>query len=146
MAGSFKDAFEVKILDAIFRTNTGVTVETALGLGADKLYIGLYTTTPSDSAAGTEVTGGSYARVEIDRNLTGAQWDAPAGSPTTTSNSVVLNFPTATANWGTVNGMAIHDLSSGGVQIMWADLTVAKAVNNGDTASFAIGDIDVTLD
>lgn len=137
MAGSMTDVFEKKILDNIFRS-------ASLGLDATNVFIGLFTVGPSDSAAGTEVVGGSYARVAVNR--TGTGWDVAAGALATTSNTNAVSFPTATANWGTVTHFGIFDASIVGNLLYWADLTTPKAVNNGDTASFAAGAIDVTQD
>lgn len=106
------------------------------------VYIALYTVAPSDTGGGTEVTGGAYARVSFTNNAT--NW--PASASGLKSNGVAVTFATATANWGTIVAFGIFDAVTGGNLLYWADLTTSKAVNNGDTASFAIGDIDVTED
>jgi hypothetical protein len=140
MAGSMTDYFEKKVLDYVFRN-------TSMGLDATNLWIGLFPTAtpPSDSAAGTEVSGGSYARVAVVR--TGAGFDAAAGaSPATTSNTAVITFPTASGSWGTVTHFGIFDASTAGNLLYWADLTASKSVGSGDTASFAAGTLDVTQD
>lgn len=137
MAGSATDVWEKKVLDHIFRS-------ASLGLDATNVWIGLFTAAPSDSAAGTEVTGGSYARVAVVR--TGAGWDVAAGALALTSNTGTVTFPAATANWGTVTHFGIFDAATVGNLLFWADLTVSKVVNNGDTASFAAGAIDITCD
>jgi hypothetical protein len=38
------------------------------------------------------------------------------------------------------------DAVSGGNFMYWGDLTASKTVNNGDTAKFPVGDIDITED
>ena len=138
MAGSATDIWEKKILDHIFRN-------ASLGLDATNVWVGLFTGAPSDSAAGTEVSAGSYARVAVIR--TGAGWDAAAGdSPSLTDNTGAVTFTTATANWGTVTHFGIFDAATTGTLLYWGDLTTTKVVNNGDTASFAAGTIDITQD
>lgn len=138
MAGSMTDVFEKKVLDHIFRN-------ASLGLDATNVWVGLFTVAPSDSAAGTEVTGGAYARVAVVR--TGAGWDAAAGaSPATTSNTGAITFPTASAAWGTVTHFGIFDAATAGNLLYWADLAASKAVGSGDSASFAAGALDVTQD
>lgn len=136
MAGSFSDYTETKVLDHIF----GNTAYSAPGT----LYVALFTAAPSDSGGGTEVTGGSYARVSKTNNATNFP-NATGTSPTTKSNGTVVTFPTATANWGTVVAMGVFDASSSGNLIAWADLTASKVVNNGDTASFAVSSLVITL-
>lgn len=134
--GSFGDYLENKVLDHVF----GAAVYTAPAT----VYVALYTVIPTDAnASGTEVTGGSYARVAVTNNAT--NW--PAASGGAKSNGTAVTFPAPTAAWGTVVGFAIYDAATVGNQLAWGALTVNKTVNNGDAApSFAIGDIDLTLD
>jgi hypothetical protein len=105
------------------------------------LYVGLYTTAPTDSGGGTEVSGGNYSRVAVTPSSTFA-----AATNGATTNTATITFPTASANWGTVVAFGIFSLSTAGDMLAYADLTLSKQVQNGDTASFAIGDIDITLD
>lgn len=81
------------------------------------VYIGLFTTAPDDTGAGgTEVSGGSYARVDST-----STWNAAAGSaPCSTSNSGNITFPAATADWGTVVAFGGFDASTSG-NLLWFD-------------------------
>lgn len=134
MAGSFSDFLELELLDHVF----GAAAYTA----PVTLYVALYTAAPSDSGGGTEVTGGSYARVAVTNNAT----NFPAASGGAKSNGTAITFPAPTANWGTVVALAILDAASGGNFLAWADLTTNRVINNGDGApKFAIGDLDLTL-
>jgi hypothetical protein len=134
VAGSFSDFTELELLDHLF----GAATYTPPGT----LHISLFTAAPSDSGGGTEVTGGSYARVAVTNNAT--NW--PAASGGAKANGTVITFPTPSANWGTVVAFGVHDASSGGNLIAWADLTTNRTINNGDGApKFAVGDLDVTL-
>lgn len=136
---SFGDYLEAKVLDAIF----GQTALPAIGT----VYIALYTANPSEAnASGTEVTGGSYARVAFTNNTT--NWPAASGtSPTSKSNGVAVTFPAPSANWGVVTGFAIYDALTVGNELGWGVLTASKTINNGDAApSFAIGALVITLD
>jgi hypothetical protein len=139
--GSMTDVWEKKLLDYLFR-------DSALGLDATNMWIVLFTTTPTDSTTGTEVSGGSYARVAVVR--TGAGWDAASGaSPGTTQNTGAITFATATADWGTVTGFGVAKSLAGALStdlIYWGALTANKTVSNGDTASFAGGALSVTQD
>lgn len=134
------DVWEKALLNHLFRN-------AALGLDATNMYIALFTANPSDSAVGTEVTGGSYARVAVVR--TGAGFDAAAGTLALTSNTAAVTFPTATADWGTITGFGITKSLAGALStdlIYWGTLTVSKAILNGDIAQFLAGAIDVTAD
>ena len=107
------------------------------------VYVALYTVTPSDSGGGTEVTGGSYARVAVTNNATNFP-DASGGAK---ANGTAITFPTPTANWGTIVAFAILDASTAGNLLYWGAITPNKTVNNGDPApSFAVGDLDITED
>lgn len=132
--GSFSNFLELEILDHVF----GAAAYTAPAT----LYFALFTVTPSDSGGGTEVSGGSYARVGMTNNAT----NFPAASGGAKSNGVAITFPAATAAWGTVVAMGVFDAASGGNLLAWGALTTSKTISNGDTASFPIGDFDVTLD
>lgn len=105
MAG-FSSYLEGKVLDHVF----GNTAYSAPGT----LYVGLYTTLPNNAGSGgTEVSGGSYARVAVTNNTT--NWPNASGNdPATKSNGTSITFPAATANWGDVVGVGIFDASSGG--------------------------------
>lgn len=135
---AWTDYAENQIIDAVFR---------AQSLGAPAtLYFSLHTASTTDAGGGTEVTGGSYARVAVTAslaNFAGTQAAgttvASTGTSGTTSNNGAITFPVPSANWGTCTHMAVWDASSGGN--MWAHgaLTTPRTVNNGDGApSFAI--------
>ena len=134
MAGSKADFLENKLLDHVLGAATYTPPVT--------IYIALFTVAPSDTGGGTEVTDGSYARVAVTNNAT----NFPAASGGTKSNGTVITFPQATANWGTVVAHAEMDAPTGGNYLYWGDLTVSKAINSGDTASFGVGDLDWTED
>jgi hypothetical protein len=134
MAGSKSDVYEVDVLKATTGQATSILTTTPI-----TPYVALFTVAPSDSGAGTEVTGGSYARV----NSSG-KWAAPSSGSVATNAAVT--FPTASAGWGTVVAFAIMTASSGGSILMWGTLTTSKAVNSGDTASFASGALVLTED
>lgn len=135
MAGSITDTFEVDLLKLITGQATTVITTTAFAT----VYVGLATTAHSDSAAGTEVTGGSYARIDSK-----TKWAVPSAGSVATN--AVITFPTASASWGTVVSFALFDAVTAGNRLAWADLTANKTVGSGDTASFASGALVITLD
>lgn len=108
---------------------------------AATVYAALFTAAPGGGSAGTEVSGGSYARVAITNNAT--NW--PAATNGLKSNGATITFPTATADWGTVVTVGIFDASSGGNLLMTATLSPSQAVPTGVTVSFAVGELDLTM-
>ena len=137
------DYLENALIDHIFRASAFAQPTT--------VYIALFTAAPSDAGGGTEVTGGSYARVQVGPGDT--DWNATQGGTTgdssgtggLTDNAADIDFPTATADWGTVTHMAIMDASTSGNMLMHGALTASKTVDDGDTFKFNAGDLDVTL-
>ena len=150
------DVYENKLIDFLFRAQAlGITGASAgAGTGPATLYVGLFTANPTDTAGGTEVTGGSYARVAVTSSLANWAGTQSAGSTTassgtggTTSNNNAITFPAPTANWGVVTGYAIFDASTGGNMLIYSALTTNKTVNNGDAApSFAAGSLTFQID
>lgn len=88
----------------------------------------------AETAAVTEVSGGSYARQ-------GVTFGAQSGG--VCANSVAITFPTATANWGTVTHVGIYDAVSSGNALYILSLTTSQGVSTGQTASFAVGSLQV---
>lgn len=131
MAGSLSNLAEDLVLDWLF-TTASATRPTAW-------YVALYTVAPGEGGGGTEVSGGSYARVAATFTVSGT-------APTTASNSAAVEFAAATGNWGTIVAAAIFDALSGGDMLAFGDLTASKAIDSGDVLRFAIGEIDITLD
>lgn len=117
-------------------------------------YFGLLTAAPSDTGGGTEVSGGSYARVAVNAtmaNFAGTQaaasTTASTGTGATTSNNGAVTFPAPTAGWGVVTHVGVYDQLTGGNLLFWAALTVSKTINNGDAApSFAAAAFTLQLD
>ena len=134
MTGSKSDYLENELLDHVLGGGDYSRPAT--------VYVALYTAAPTDAGGGTEVSGGSYARVAVTNNAT--NW--PAASGGAKSNGTEITFPTATADWGEVVAFAILDAAAAGNFLYWGDLTTPKTINDGDTAKFAVGDLDVTED
>lgn len=112
------------------------------------VYIALLTTLPTDNN-GTgiaEVSGGAYARQAVATATT--SWPAPStsGSLQQTNNTNAINFPTATANWGTIVGVAIYDAVTAGNLLYFGALTANQVVNNGNTFGFLVGQLTVQED
>ena len=72
--------------------------------------------------------------------MTNTDWGAAvAGQPSTVSNANTVTFPAATSSWGTVTHFGICSAGTKGVADVqfFGALDTSKAVNNGDTVSFA---------
>ena len=133
---AMSDYLEGQIRAHIFRTATFTKPTT--------LYVALFTAAPSDSGGGTEVTGGSYARVQ--RDPLDANWTAASATNGLTDNAAAITFPAPTANWGSVTHWGIFDASTAGNLYFHGALTTPKTVNNGDPApAFAIGALAITF-
>jgi hypothetical protein len=144
VAGSLTDYLENKIVDHLFRTTTYTP---------SNVYIGLLTGACSDSAAGTEVSGGSYARVLVTK--ADASWKGTHGSAAgvssgtngTVSNAGAITFPSPTGNWGSITYWGVYDALTSGNLLVCAALTTPKTVNNGDAApAFAIDALTIQID
>ncbi len=114
------------------------------GLPKRPIYIGLFTAAPSDAGGGTEVTGGSYARVAAAP--ADANWSAASSTDGLTDNVAAITFATPSANWGTVTHIGIFDRLTAGNLMWWGVLAQSKTVNNGDPApAFAAGALDAVF-
>jgi hypothetical protein len=100
------------------------------------VYLGLYTSDPTDADTGTEVSGGSYARQAVT-------FGAPSNGVST--NSAAIEFPQATGTWGTVGWIGIEDASTGGNLLYHTALDASKTIATGDIFKIAIGSLSVTL-
>lgn len=125
---SFSDNAENLLLNWVLTANAA-TRPTAW-------YVALFTTDPTDADTGTEVSGGSYARTAVTFSVTG----------NAATNTAGVEFPAATANWGTVSHIGVYDASTAGNLIFHSPLTVAKAITDGDVFRIPTGDLDFTLD
>jgi hypothetical protein len=100
------------------------------------VYVGLYTSDPTDANTGTEVSGGSYTRTAVTM-----------GSPTdgVSTNSAAVEFPQASGTWGTVGWIGILDATSSGNLLYHTALDTSKTISSGDIFKIAIGGLSVTL-
>jgi hypothetical protein len=125
---SFTTFLENEVLDHVFRNASYTPPAT--------VYIGLYTTATGAGGTGTEVTGGSYARQSM-------AFDASASGAI--DNTAAVEFPTATASWGTVTHTAVLDAATSGNMLAETALTASKAIGSGDVFRFQAGEFDITL-
>jgi hypothetical protein len=133
MAGSKVDAFEARVLDHLFKGGATPAL-TALST----VYVALFTAAPSDSAAGTEVSGSSYARQAV----ASAGWTRTSSS---ISNNAEVAFPAVTSSAYTVVGWGIFDAVTAGNFLYWGD-TTSTTMNVSDVPRFAANAITITED
>lgn len=95
-------------------------------------YVGL-------RAGGTELSGGSYARVALTNNTT----NFPNVAANIMVNGVAVTFPQATGDWTTADEIALYIASSGGTPKYTGTLDNPVSVKTGQTRSFAAGDLKI---
>lgn len=142
--GSFSDFLEAKLLNFVWG-NTAMTV-------SGTLYVGLATASINDATTGITVVepptaNTAYARVAVTNNTTNFP-NATGTSPTTKNNGTAINFAQCTTNWGTCTDFFFADtpgVTTGSI-LGWGTLTTPKTISSGDSASFAINAITITLD
>lgn len=157
------NTLENKLIDWLFRAQAiGLNgASAAAGTGPTTLYIGLFTTNPSDDA-GTgvvEVSGNAYARASVTSGMSATGWagtqaaastTASTGTGGTTSNNGIITFATPTpAGWGTVTGVGIFDSLAGSFAtscLVYAALTTSKTINAGDSVTFPAGSLTFQID
>jgi hypothetical protein len=127
MASGLSNFMAGKVIDHLFRNQAYTPPST--------VYVALFTTMPTRSTAGTEVSGNAYARQSLALS---------AASAGLTDNTSLITFPTASGgNWGTILGIGIMDASTAGNLLWFGTLTASRVVNDGTTFTIAASDIDI---
>jgi hypothetical protein len=123
------DLLEERILDWAFVLGAPVQ--------PSNLHAALFTVLPADDGTGgTEVSGGSYARQPVTLVRT-AQ---------TVNPNAVVQFPTATADWGLVIGFGIFDALAAGNLLYFDSLDANQSILDTDDALFQTADLAISLD
>jgi|TARA_R110000823_G_scaffold281323_1_gene399556 hypothetical protein len=127
---SFSNATETLVLNWLLTTGTAAR--------PTSWHLALFTSNPDEDASGTEVTtvGTAYARQSAAFTVSG----------NTASNTSAIEFPTATATYGTVSHVGVFDAATSGNLLAYAALTTSKAIDTGDVLRVPAGDLDITLD
>ena len=132
--GAFSDYLERALLHHVF----GATAYTRPA----GLWVALYTTAPTDISPGNEVLPAvGYARVAA----TFADAPDQVDGSSAIWNSTVLQFPVATADWGTISHCGVHDAATAGNMLAWGQLAVLKRVDFGDAVRFAANQFMIGL-
>jgi hypothetical protein len=133
---------ENKVLDHVLR-NSSYTQPTGLWLALFKNTSGNAATNLEAGTLTDEISGGSYARKNINVNGTSGAFGAASGGVTT--NTQTVTFDIATANWGTVTHIAIMDAATTGNVLFWGAVTTPKTIETGDTFQVTSGNLSVSL-
>ena len=124
--------------DAVLNVLRGTNITAPAGV-----YVGLFSTAPAnDGASGTELSGNGYARQQVT-------FGAPApdtGNVRKVSNTNVITFGPASADWLQAVAFGIWDAASAGELLYWDNLTTPKTVQNGDKVEYAVGALVVKED
>jgi len=101
-------------------------------------HVALFTAAPGETGGGTELStvGTAYARQAATFTVSG----------NLATNSGAIEYPTATASWGTITHIAVFDAATGGNMLAYATLTASKTIASGDVFRIPAGDLDITLE
>ena len=124
------DYLEVKLLN--------LTLNGTAFTAVNNPYISLHTADPTDAGTGTEVSGGSYARVA-------SSFATASGTGGSVASDADATFPTATATWGTVGWIGLWDAASSGNMLYKTALDASKTIDSGDVFKITTVNLTVTL-
>lgn len=127
MANNIVQAEANRLLDASWGT-------TAYAAPTGPMKLALASTTGTNTTAGTEISGGSYARQTITMGS--------AASGANASNAAInfTNMPAVTTT-----GIDVYDSNGTPRRAWWGALTASKTTASGDTLSFASGAITSSI-
>jgi hypothetical protein len=139
------NSFETAFLNHLF-TNANIdNIGDATGLRssstAGNLHIALFTTAPTESAAGTEANYTGYARVAVVRS--GSGWTVVGNQA---SNAAAVTFGECTGGTNNITSFGIMTAGTSGDLLLYGTLTSNLSVSTGITPQFAIGALTVTED
>lgn len=139
----FSPELENALIDNLLRGQDFDFGGGASGPATSTVYVGLFTALPTGGIGGTEVSGGSYARVAVS-SATG-NWAAPSNGETT--NAVPIKWAVPSADWGDVLGVGIWTASTGGTLLLHGTIDPTRTITNGQAAPvFIPGALILRLD
>lgn len=100
------------------------------------VYTALYSVAPTDSTAGTELSGSGYSRQATAFSVTSG----------VATNSANVTFGPASATWSPAVAWSVTDSASGGNILYYGNLNTTQVVLNGNSLTFGIGNVSVTMD
>lgn len=129
---SASDYLELELLDHVF----GAAAYSAPA----NVYFSLHSADPGEDGS-NELSGNNYARVQKTNNKT-TFTVAAAGQ---VDNDVEIAFPAASGDWSEATHFGVWDGAGADNFLVGGALDDPKTVQDGDTASFAAGDMSVTM-
>lgn len=129
----------IVISDNLSNTAENLSLDWILGVGTPTrptapLQVALVTANGTDTAAGTEVAGGSYARQNLS---VGA---AVSGATSNSADLVFAGMPAAT-----VVGVEIWDSAGAPVRLWYGALTASRTVAAGDELRLTAGSLSLSI-
>jgi hypothetical protein len=118
-------------------TNHGENALLTLFKNDGPYYLALFTAAPSETGGGTEISGGGYARQAVT-------FGTPANGSMT--NSAAIEFPTATASWGTAKAWGLFDAATSGNLVWYGNIDTPKELLAGDIYRINAGNLTLTMD
>ena len=114
------------------------------GITAVTPYVGLFSAAPANNgAAGSELAGAGYQRQTI---TFGTPAPDSTGNVQIVSNTEVIQFGPAQADWSQAVAFGIFDAQTNGNLLYWSTLTTPKIVQMGDFGQFAAGSLVIEED
>lgn len=106
------------------------------------LWLALFTTVSTLATGGTEVSGGSYARIDV------IDWEvidtADDGSRYITNSSDIVSAA-ATADWGEVVGWELLDDDTTGNRIRQGELNPHQVIESGSMLTIPAGSLRIAV-
>jgi len=136
-AGEISTYLANKLLDHMFRNTEYAKPATYIALTDEVIADG-----DTDISAKEPTGVGSYARKQVNINGGASPtWDVAAAGEV--DNTHAITFVQATASWGTMVAVGICDALTAGNLLFYDNTMTDQLVDNGDTAEFAIGALDI---
>ena len=100
------------------------------------VYLGLFTSNPTDSNAGIELSAPSYTRQVVSFG---------AASSGSSSNVSAISYDQATTNWGTIGWVGLYDAATSGNLLYYGALDTATTIDTNEIFVIPIGNLTITL-
>lgn len=144
MGAEFSSLLAKDVLDVFFAGASSASFDSDSS-GNPLLFVALTASqTAVDGTVSTEISGSGYARVAV---TFAASTETTADGSATALNSTLVEFTGFTGTISGVNGFAIcaSDVETTGDALCYGTIT-SITIDSGDTVSFAIGAISISLD
>lgn len=109
------------------------------------VYVSLHTADPTKTGSvAAEVSGGGYVREAVTFGAIAT--NGTGDTSTEETKNALIDWVTASAAWGTITHVGIHDASTGaGNMLAFGPLATQKIVGIGDTFSIPANDLVLDL-